>query len=162
MSRTLRQIPGDSTGQQAPPTLPTVPDGIGEQGVLYPAELSITEHVRWLLRYSMKAVGVRIWGGDPEQATTNLARTLDPRSGKHFHLGWLDYAVEVGGTPFALYIVNVLCDRWGLNRTTPKHPELLNAEHLQVLNDRAEKLAAAVADMTAEIRRANDQRGPRQ
>lgn len=162
MSRTLRQIPGDSTGQQASPTAPLLPEGAGEQGVLYPSEVSITEHVRWLLRYSMKQVGVRIWGGDEEQATTNLARTLDPRSGKHFAISWLDYAVEVGGTPFALYIVNVLCDRWGLNRTTPKHPDLLNAEHLQVLSERAEKLTAMVAEMAAEIRRANEQpKGPR-
>ena len=156
MAKTLREITGDSTGQRSAPTVPLLPEGSGEQGVLYPSEISITEHVRWLLRYSMKQVGVRIWGGDEEQATTNLARTLDARSGKHFAVSWLDYCVEVGGTPFALYIVNVLCDRWGLNRTTPKHPELLNAEHMSALSTRVEELSKIAAELAAEVRMANE------
>lgn len=157
--RILREITGDSTGQHPPSTTPTLPNGSGEQGVLYPSEVSITEHMRWLLRYSMKQVGTRIWGGDPDQAQTNLARTLDPRSGKHFAIGWLDYVVEVGGTPFALYIVNVLCDRWGLNRTTPKHPEMLNAEHMEQLNRRVEDLTKIAGELAAEVRLANERVG---
>lgn len=123
-----------------------------QQESLFPAEMRITEHVRWFVRYSMKQVGLCIWGGEAEKAETNLARTLDPRSGKHFHLDWLDFVVAELGINAAVSIVNMLCDRWGLERTKPKVPSQKLAEQGAEILEQATLLVRANSELVQEMK----------
>lgn len=123
-----------------------------EQESLFPSTVPISEHVRHVVRYSMKQVGTRIWGGDEEKAETNLARTLDPRSGKHFSINWLDFVVAVLGINAAVTIVNVLCDRWGLERTKPKVPSQKIAEQGEEILEQAALLVRANSELVHEMK----------
>jgi len=142
---------GVSRGQQPAPPIP-----MDQQESLFPSELRISEHVRWFVRYTMKQIGVRIWGGEPEKAETNLARTLDPRSGKHFHIDWLDYVVEELGPSAAVSIVNMLCDRWGLERTKPKVPSAKLVEQADSVLEQAALLVRANAELVEEMKLLRD------
>ena len=146
---------GDSTGQILSSTVPNV------GSPLFDASAKISEHVKLLVRSQMKAVGVRIWGGSPDQAQTNLARTLDGgRSARHFHVDWLDYIVEVLGPQAGLYIVNVLCERWGLEPTRIKPEHVVQEERYRQLEAKAEELLRANAALADELRMARGEAHP--
>lgn len=148
MPTSLRENGEHSAAQH---TVPAVPDTNG-QIPLFPASLSLREHVRWVCRNHMKAVGMRIWGGEPEQGLSNLAHVLDPRLKKRFDIDWLLYVVEVIGRPASDYVLGVLCELWGYEAPVRKADPIRVEEQLDRMDERVEALVKANNELIGEMR----------
>lgn len=89
--------------------------GEPEQTALFePPRPSWRWFIRELLRGDYKALGVRLFGGDVEQARIALTKVLEAKNGRRFDVDWLDHLAE--DPERAQRLVHFICDRYGFER----------------------------------------------
>ena len=128
----------------------------GDQAEMFrPARPSWREWIRWLFRSEFKSIGVRCFGGDPEQARIAMTKVLESKTGRRFDIQWLDYIAEELGPPGEEAIVRFVCDRYGFQmaqRLPSPEREEARIAHLDDTITQLADAAAAAARELAELR----------
>lgn len=132
----------------------TVPPFLGEpqRALFAPKQPSFTALVGWLIRGNVKQVAVRIYGGDPDQASDNLYRILEGRHKRWFSIDWLTYVFEEVPEAAEAFLFN-LCDRLGYERPAKKPDPVKVQEELVNVRKTLEQATAAVGAAMDQMRR---------
>ena len=109
--------------------------------------------IRWLLKGDYKPLGLRCFGGDPDQARIALLKILENKNGRRFDLEWLDLIVETYGSDAEEAIARFVCDRYGfqppVRKPDPQREEERIAQLEKTVGDLADAAQAAVQELSS-------------
>jgi hypothetical protein len=99
-----------------------------------------------------KAIGSRCYPNrDPEGAADNLARILEEKNDRHFHVSWLDFIAEALGAEGREAIVRFVTDRYGYEMPAKKPDPVRVQEELAAVKTGLGEAITAIKKLTTAV-----------